>query len=196
MKPGYHVENQGKPAGPTDPRWRGQLNEENMLTKKITYSALYIALGIMLPLAFHLLGLGPSFLPMHIPVLLSGFHLGPAAGLMCGLVTPVLSHLVIGMPPLSPPMLPLMMVELPIYGFIGGLLYNAYGINIWISLITSMVLGRLGSGLMAWLLSGLFYLAVPPQAYLLGSLLIGLPGIVLQLLLVPIFVRLLKGRGR
>lgn len=167
-----------------------------MLAKKITYSALYIALGIMVPLAFHLFGLGPSFLPMHIPVLLSGFHLGPAAGLMCGLITPVLSHLAIGMPPLSPPMLPLMMVELPVYGFTAGLLYKTYGLNIWISLIASMILGRLGAGLTGWLLSGLFHLAIPPQAYLLGSLLIGLPGIVLQLLLVPVFVRLLKGRGR
>ena len=47
-------------------------------TKRLTLAALFTALGILLPLAFHLTGIpaaGQIFLPMHIPVLLCGLIL-------------------------------------------------------------------------------------------------------------------------
>ena len=51
--------------------------------KKITVGGLLIALALVLPMAFHLTGVpqpGQVFLPMHIPVLLGGFVLGPVFG--------------------------------------------------------------------------------------------------------------------
>lgn len=46
-------------------------------TKNLVLTAFCIALCIVLPMAFHAIGAGATFLPMHIPVLL--------CGLLCGL---------------------------------------------------------------------------------------------------------------
>lgn len=59
-------------------------------TAKLTYTALCLALGVILPQAFHLFGGTGPFLPMHIPVLLGGLFLDPAAGLTLGVITPIL----------------------------------------------------------------------------------------------------------
>lgn len=62
-------------------------------TKKLTFSALFIAFGLVLPQFFHLFGgTGPIFLPMHIPVLLAGFFLGAPAGAVVGVITPMLAQ--------------------------------------------------------------------------------------------------------
>ena len=76
----------------------------NSKTKRLVMTALFIALGTIVPQAFHMLGLGPSqvFLPMHLPVMICGSLLGPIAGLICGLITPLLSSVLTGMPPLMP----------------------------------------------------------------------------------------------
>lgn len=46
---------------------------KNSATKELVLSALFIALGVVLPMVFHAIGAGPVFLPMHIPVLLRDF---------------------------------------------------------------------------------------------------------------------------
>ena len=85
----------------------------------LVLTALFIAAGILLPIFFHGLGLGGAvFLPMHIPVLLGGMLLGWRQGFVIGLVTPLLSCLLTGMPPLLPA-LPLMTSELAAYGALG-----------------------------------------------------------------------------
>lgn len=87
-----------------------------MPSVKLTRSALLIAAGLILSLLLHTLGAADSiFLPMHILVLLAGFCLGPYCGLTVGLLTPALSSLLTGMPPLLP-VLPLMLAELGVYG--------------------------------------------------------------------------------
>ena len=70
-------------------------------TKRLALGALFTALGILLPLAFHLTGIpaaGQVFLPMHIPVLLCGLILGPVYGAVCGAVCPVAGFLLMNMP--------------------------------------------------------------------------------------------------
>ena len=90
-------------------------------TRRLVMSALCVALGLVLPLAFHAVpNAGQVFLPMHIPVLLCGLICGPVYGLVCGALTPFLSSVLTGMPPSS--MLPGMMCELATYGLVGGLL--------------------------------------------------------------------------
>ena len=59
-------------------------------TRKITYGALIIACAVVLPQLFHLSGIpnsGAVFLPMHIPVLLGGFILGPLFGALIGVLS-------------------------------------------------------------------------------------------------------------
>lgn len=82
-----------------------------MKSKKIAFSSMFIAFGIILPMIFHTVNLaGNIFLPMHIPVLIGGFLLGPVCGMLIGIITPVLSGFMTGMPPIIPVM-PIMAFE-------------------------------------------------------------------------------------
>ena len=88
-------------------------------TKELTLSALFIALGLVLPLLTgQLKALGNAFLPMHFPVLLCGLIVGPVYGLIVGLILPILRHFTFSMPPL--PVAIAMTFELATYGFVVG----------------------------------------------------------------------------
>lgn len=91
-----------------------------MTTRALTGTAVLLALGVMLPIAFHALPLGGRvFLPMHFPALLAGLLLGPVSGLIVGAGSPLLSLLLTGRPPV-PLMVP-MLLELAAYGGAAGL---------------------------------------------------------------------------
>ena len=63
-----------------------------MKTKPLILTALFIALGVVLPMAFHAVPNGGTlFSPMHIPVLMCGLLAGPLYCLCCGILTPLLS---------------------------------------------------------------------------------------------------------
>lgn len=162
-----------------------------MSAKKMTYSALFLAFGLVLPQIFHLFGgTGPVFLPMHVPVLLGGFFLGGPSGALIGLITPVLSSLITGMPQL--PILYFMMAELSAYGFLAGYLNNNRKLNIYVALIGAMVGGRMALALTVTLLQSFLGLKVSPAVYLSAAVLNGIPGIALQILFIPILVKLLN----
>jgi 2-polyprenyl-3-methyl-5-hydroxy-6-metoxy-1,4-benzoquinol methylase/predicted membrane protein len=124
--------------------------------RKMTSAAFLLALGILLPLAFH--GIpqsGQIFSPMHLPVLLAGFVAGPFYGALVGLLTPLLSFLFTGMPIVAS--LPGMMVELFVYGLSSGLLYRLiktknFYVDLYLTLIIAMLLGRAFGGLVNWAL--------------------------------------------
>ncbi|MFW6270707.1 MAG: ECF transporter S component, partial [Bacillota bacterium] len=124
-----------------------------MRAKMIVYTAIFIALGIILPITFHYLGtgLGAVFLPMHLPVLLGGAILGSFPGIIIGILTPILSSIFTGMPPLVP-MVPIMVLELGLFGLVIGYLYKNKNVNIYICLILTMIAGRIGAGIMVWIL--------------------------------------------
>ena len=168
-----------------------------MNNKKIVYTAFFITLGIVLPLIFHVIGgpgLGKIFLPMHLPVLIGGAFLGPAAGLIIGILTPLLSSLFTGMPPMIP-ILPIMIGELALYGLIMGYLYFKLNINIFISLLFSMIAGRIMAGVVVLVLVygfGLAQLPANPLIYIYGTITAGIPGIIAQLILVPVVIKYIK----
>lgn len=157
--------------------------------KRIVLSAACIALCVVLPMAFHSFPNGGSvFLPMHIPVLLCGLMCSWPYGLMCGLLGPAMSSLVTGMPPAA--MLPSMMIECAVYGCVSGLMMRLVHTkknwaDLYISMITAMVLGRVVAGLAkAWI----FTPGTAPFAWVTTSLVTGIPGICIQLILLPILV--------
>ncbi len=161
-------------------------------TTKLVIMAVFIALGIVLPMAFHLFGSGLSQVlsPMHIPVFIAGALLGPLAGFIVGVFTPLLSSLFTGMPPIIP-MLPIMLVELAIYGYLTGLLFKRLNWNLFISLIIAMLIGRIGTGVVVYILVHAFNIANLPEnpiIFVQGAIVTGLPGIVLHLILVPLVV--------
>lgn len=163
-------------------------------TRQLTRGAFFIALGIVIPFAFHAIGgpgLGRVFLPMHVPVLLAGFLCGPVIGLITGMLTPILSAVFTGMPPLMPPMAQTMVVELGIYGAVAGLMYQRTKLGPLLSLIGAMAAGRLAYGLVGWLVLPLFGLTgISPLYPLTYGVATALPGVAIQLVVIPLTVHL------
>lgn len=156
--------------------------------KKLVFTAVCAALCVVLPLAFHAIPNGGSiFLPMHIPVLLCGLICGWPYGLICGLLGPFISSFT-GMPPL--PILPSMMVECGTYGLVSGLMMRFVRtgkpyVDLYASMVTAMVLGRVVAGLAKSLI---FAPGTAPFAWVTTSLVMGIPGICIQLVIMPAVV--------
>ena len=158
-------------------------------TKRIVLSSACVALCVVLPMAFHSFPNGGSvFLPMHIPVLLCGMMCSWPYGLVCGLLGPLLSSIITSMPPAA--MLPSMMVECAAYGCISGAMMllvrtkKPY-LDLYISMVTAMVAGRFIAGVAKALILAP---GTPMFAWVTTSLVTGLPGIVIQLVLLPTLV--------
>lgn len=165
--------------------------------KNMIMTALCIAIGIILPVVFHSIpNAGSILLPMHIPVLLCGLMLGPQYGLACGALTPLLSSLVTGMPPAE--VLPAMLCELAVYGLVSGLLMRVVHTkwriaNIYISLGGAMLCGRIVAGVLSALV---FQVGEYSMQIWLSSLFIAaIPGIIIQLVLIPVLIMALNRAG-
>ena len=160
-------------------------------------TAMFIAIGVTLPLALHAVpNAGRVFLPMHIPILLCGIIVGFPYGLICGAVTPLLSSFFTGMPPTA--MLPSMLCELAAYGAVSSLLMrfvpvkNMYA-RIYISLIGAMLFGRVFYGIMNALVFSAG--AYTMNAWLAAAFVTALPGVIIQIVIIPtIVIVLLKAR--
>lgn len=153
----------------------------------LTYGALLTAVGVVVPFFFHQFGMaGKVFLPMHFPVLIAGFLLGPLGGMMVGFLCPTVSALLTGMPPL--PYLSVMVPELMTYGGVSGALYRWSKRNIWMALLGAMAAGRAVLGLTGWVMAHLLDIHLTPVAFMTGAMVTGLPGIVGQLILIPLLM--------
>jgi riboflavin transporter FmnP len=167
----------------------------NKSTRPFITAGILISIGLILPIGFHAMGMGgPIFLPMHIPVLVGGAVLSPALALIIGILTPVLSSFITGMP-VAYPILPIMAVELGLYGLCASLSMRKLKLNIWMTLALSMVVGRLGAGLTVYMLAQTLGLKMQALLYLKGAVITGLPGIAIQLVIIPLLVRALKRAG-
>ncbi len=158
-------------------------------THRTICAAACLALGLVLPQVFHLLGAGTVFLPMHIPVLLCGFLCGWQYGLAVGAITPLLSALVTGMPPIFPTAVA-MMFELATYGIVCGALYPRR--NIYVALVSGMLAGRVVSGVANAVFMGVAGKAYTFSAFIAGAFVTALPGIIIQVIALPILVKLLE----
>ena len=168
-------------------------------TKNITLSALFIALGLVLPLLTgQLKALGNVFLPMHLPVLICGLVVGPIYGLIVGFVLPILRHFTFGMPPLYPTAIS-MAFELATYGFVVGFIYKNSRwkciIALYESLIISMIVGRLVWGIVQMILLGINGQPFTFQMFMAGAFLNAIPGIVFQLVFIPSLMLALHRTG-
>lgn len=164
-----------------------------MSTRNLSRGALFVALGILLPIAFHVVGMGKVFLPMHIPVLLAGFFCGPMVGMLVGMITPLLSAVLTGMPPLMPPVAQGMVFELGLYGLLTGFLYERLRLGVYPSLLLAMAAGRVVYGFLGYLILPLFGLnQVPLLAPVLLAVGESLPGVALQLVLIPLVVGVIE----
>jgi len=162
--------------------------------KNMVLAAMFVALGVVLPIAFHSIpNAGSIFLPMHIPVLLCGLICGWPYGLACGILAPLLSSLLTSMPPMA--YLPSMLCELAVYGLVAGLLIylihtKIYLLDLYISLIGAMITGRLIAGVLKALIFNAGSYSM--QAWISGSFVTALPGIIIQIVAIPIVVFMLE----
>ena len=159
--------------------------------RKLTYSAVCLALCMVLPfLTGQIPQIGSALCPMHIPVLLAGFLCGPWWAMAVGAVAPLLRFAMFGMPPIFPTGLA-MCFELATYGLVSGLLYAALpkkATSVYASLITAMLAGRIVWGCAMAIISGVSGSAFTWAAFLAGAFVNAVPGIIVQLILIPLLV--------
>lgn len=157
--------------------------------RKFTLTAMFLALGLVLPLLTgQIPQIGSMLLPMHLPVFLCALLCGWQYGLPMAFVLPILRSFLFGMPPLFPTAVS-MAFELATYAFVAGFLYEKSRWHctraLYRCLLTAMVAGRLVWGLVQAVLMGLGGKLFTFQAFLGGALLNAIPGIALQLILIP-----------
>lgn len=167
--------------------------------KKLTTSAMLFALGLVLPfLTGQIPQIGGMLLPMHIPVFLCGLICGWKYGLFIGLAVPVVRSLLFGMPPMYPMALA-MAFELAAYGIVAGAIYNREGYfclkSLYRAMFIAMVSGRVVWGFAMIVLMGIKGGAFTWTAFLSGALLNAIPGIILQLVLIPAVMLALHKTG-
>lgn len=165
-----------------------------------------VSLAVSVPWVFHQFHLaGPTFLPMHIFVLIAGLAFGWRAGLIVGLFTPLASYAVSGMPVLR--ILPQTVVELSAYGLVAGILREKFNLRVVWSLVGAMIGGRLAlclTVLIIYLVAGESYsplgLEANPFIAVWSVMKQGWPGIVIQLASIPMIIWLVgkfatRGKG-
>jgi len=159
----------------------------SIILRKLILTALYISMGVVLPIAFHSVpNSGTVFSPMHIPVFLCGLTCGFQYGLICGISAPILSSVLTGMPPLA--ILPSMICELTVYGVISGLALKYIFpkkslLSVYFSLITAMLCGRLVKGVLDALLFSSNSFTI--KAFIASCFISAIPGIIIQLTVIP-----------
>lgn len=155
--------------------------------KKLGFTAVCVALGIVLPMTLHAVPNGGSiFLLMHFPILLCGLACGWQYGLACGAITPLLSSLLTGMPPAV--ILPAMLCELAIYGAMSGLCIRFLPIkNTYVKVYTSLLIAMLAGRIIFGLLNAVIFKAgsYSMQVWLSAAFITALPGILIQIVLLP-----------
>jgi hypothetical protein len=155
--------------------------------RSMIVSAVMAALAIVLPMAFHMVGLGSKFLPMLLPLLLNGFLVPLPWAVLTGAVVPLISSLSTGMPPLYPPVAVQMSLECAALAGVAAAIHRGKPGRIWPALISAVAAGRLVGFSAAWLLARMFNL---PATFTSAAMLAqGLPGVALQLAVIPIAAR-------
>ena len=157
-------------------------------------SALFLALSYVLPfLTGQIPEIGSMLCPLHIPVLLCGFLCGWPWGLAVGFIAPLFRSLTLGMPPLFPSAV-CMAFELASYGAIAGMMHKILPKKkpyVYCSLIVAMIVGRFVWGTAMFICLGLSGGTFTFAAFLAGAFTNAIPGIIIQLALIPILVMLL-----
>lgn len=168
-------------------------------TKSMVTAALCLALCLVLPfLTGQVPQIGNMLCPMHFPVLVCGFVCGPLYGAAVGFAAPLFRYALFGMPPILPTGFA-MCFELAVYGSVSGLLYRLLPktkMNIFVSLVAAMSAGRVCWGIVRVILTSAGQYAFTWQAFMAGAFLNAIPGIVLQIVIVPVIVLAVEKQQR
>ena len=164
--------------------------------KKLAVTAMLFAVGMVLPFFIgQIPAIGKMLLPMHIPVLLCGFIVGWQYGALIGFLLPIVRGLVFEMPPLYPNAIA-MAFEMAAYGFVSGYLYSHARWQctkmLYISLVTAMLAGRIVWAFAEVILLGIGGNIFTWKMFAAGAFLNAIPGIIVQLTLIPLIMVALR----
>lgn len=175
--------------------------------KKLVLSAMFMAIGLVLPfITGQIQQIGSMLLPMHIPVLFCGLICGWQYGTVVGFVLPLLRYVLFGMPPIFPTGVS-MSFELAVYGAVIGLNMQQLGKrnttdsgknyvrNLYLALIGAMLAGRIVWGLVRFILARATMQPFTMEMFMAGAFLTAIPGIIVQLILIPGIMAALKRVG-
>ena len=173
-------------------------SSNSLQVRRMTYSALCLALALVLPfLTGQIPQIGSALCPMHLPVLLCGFLCGWPWGLAVGFIAPLLRSVIFGMPPMIPTALA-MAFELATYGALAGFLYRKFPKTIpgiYASLLIAMICGRLVWGVVRLILAGVQGNGFTFAMFLSGAITTAIPGVIAQLVLIPAIVYAMEKAG-
>ena len=173
-------------------------NTKNSRTKTLVLSALFLAIGVVLPsLTGSIKEIGDSLLPMHLVIMLCGVVCGYRYAPIVGISMPFLRSLLFSMPPLYPNAV-WMALELATYGFVIGFMYSLkkkYSRGyLLLCLVCSMIAGRIVWGISKAVLLGMADKPFGIKAFLVGGFVDAVPGLIIQFVLVPLTVELIERR--
>jgi LytS/YehU family sensor histidine kinase len=162
--------------------------------QKITLSALFLSMAMLFPfLTGQIPQFGQMLLPMHLPILLCGFIIGPKEGGLIGFIAPLLRSLILGMPPFFPTA-SAMAFELATYGIIAGIMLKVFPkkfLFYMVSLVIAMVAGRIVWGGITWIFLAIQNSSFSFELFISGAILNAFPGIILQILVIPPLLKIL-----
>lgn len=155
--------------------------------RDILLGGFFMALALVIPILFHATGLGSAFFPMFYPVITAGFLLPFRVSVAVGLIAPLVSALLTGMPPLFPPIAFIMAVEGLILTGLPALLFRRLKWPVVLTTVVTMAADRLLALGLVWIVSS--WLDLPGKVIGLADLAKGLPGVALILVIVPFLVK-------
>ena len=165
--------------------------------KNLVLGAMFLAIALVMPfLTGQIPQFGQALCPMHFPVILAGYVCGGPVALIVGFVAPILRFFIFSMPPIFPTGIA-MAFELAAYGLFSGLFYRIFKKSIfgtYASLLLAMVIGRVVWGVVTYFITVSNAGAEPFtfSAFIAGSVLGSIPGIIAQIVLIPLIVFALK----
>ncbi len=164
--------------------------------RKLTLAAMFLAIGQVLPfITGQIPQIGAMLLPMHFPIFLSAFFCGPAYAALIGFICPLLRSILFGMPRMIPNAVA-MAFELMTYGAVTGFAYQKFGKKNLTSILGSLLIGML-AGRLVWGIAEIVLLGAggfTAQMFLAGAFLNAIPGIIAQIILIPMIVSALPDR--
>ncbi|MCI6508637.1 MAG: ECF transporter S component [Bacilli bacterium] len=172
------------------------MTNRHQIIKKMCIAMSLVAIGFILPfITGNIKEIGNMLCPMHLPVLIGGFILGPYYGAVIGFILPIFRSLTIGMPPFFPTAIS-MSIELLAYGAVSGLMFKVFRqklklnllVSLYVSLIIAMLVGRALWGLTRVFLVVFDHNPFTFKMFLAGAFINAWPGIIVQLILVPLIV--------
>lgn len=148
------------------------------------FAALFVACNIALPQLFHLIPQGGIiFAPLSLVILAGAYKLGWKTGLLAALASPLVNHLLFGLPAWS--VMHVMVIKLATLAIIAGVTAQHYKKVTIPLLITVVLISEIIGGLSELLLTG-------GVSATIADFTIGWPGLLLQVFGTYILLKIFK----